>query len=435
MTGWQGTTTAALIQAGVIEIGDGYRAKNAEFIDGGGLPFVRVGDVGRNIRLDGPDELPQSEIARYLPKVAMPFDSLITMKGTVGRVAFVTERTRAFVYSPQISYWRSHAHDEVHPRWLRYWLEGPEFSGQASATKGSTDMADYINLRDQRRMRITIPPLDVQQRIAETLGMLDDLIENNRRRVELLEEMAGAIYREWFVYFRYPGLGTDGLVDSPLGQIPEGWRYEPLSGVATLVRGRSYRKHELVESGGMPFVNLKCMMRGGGFRRDGLKRYEGKYTEAQLVTGGDIVLAVTDLTQGREILARATLVPRLADGPGVISLDVARIIADDPAQRLWIFAALRWSDFAERVKEFANGSTVLHLSPKHVENAHLLWPPDHLRADFMARLGPMIGMIDDLTDASDRLASIRSLLLPRLVTGRIDVTPIDLNALVEEGAA
>lgn len=432
MTEWLQQNTADLIRDGVLEIGDGYRAKNIEFMPGGGLPFVRVGDVmASTLRVDGIDELPSENQARYEPKVSRPGDSLITMKGTVGRVAFVPDGLRPFVYSPQISYWRSHDRDVIHPRWLRYWLESPEFAWQASATKGATDMADYINLRDQRRMQISLPPLSLQKRIADVLGSIDDLIETNRRRVEVLEEMARAIYREWFVRFRFPGHEDATFVDSPLGPIPEGWEVRRLEDVALLVRGRSYRKHELVDDGGLPFINLKCMMRGGGFRRDGLKRYEGKHNEDQLVGQGDIVLAVTDLTQGREILARATLVPRLEEPAGVISLDVARVVPIDASERLWVFAALRWSDFADRVKEFANGSTVLHLSPVHVAEGPVLWPSGDLRSRFIDMVAPTLASVDELNDASDRLAAMRDQLLPGLVTGRIDVSSLDLDALVE----
>jgi len=281
-------------------------------------------------------------------------------------------------------------------------------------------------------VRVPTPPL--QARIASVLGAIDDLIENNRRRVEVLEEMARAVYREWFVRFRYPGHEHVPLVDSPLGPIPEGWACRRLADVTTLVRGRSYRKSELVEEGGLPFVNLKCMMRGGGFRRDGLKRYNGKFSDSQLVSHGDLVLAVTDLTQGREILARATLVPRLAE-PAVISLDVARIVPLVASERLWIFAAIRWSDFPDRVKEYANGSTVLHLSPDHVAAGLMLWPPDDLRTAFVGALASMLGSVDELLDAADQLALIRGLLLPKLVTGQIDVSHLDLDALTEAASA
>jgi len=312
------------------------------------------------------------------------------------------------------------------PRYVYYLLQTLPLASLDAGASNPT-----LNRNHAHMLPVRVPTTPVQERIGSVLGSIDDLIENNRRRVEVLEEMAQAVYREWFVRFRYPGHEDVPLVDSPLGPIPEGWTCRRLDDVATLVRGRSYRKHELVHAGGLPFVNLKCMMRGGGFRRDGLKRYEGKFNNAQLVGHGDIVLAVTDLTQGREILARATLVPRLPEPRGVISLDVARIVPLKLADRLWIFAALRWSDYPDRVKEYANGSTVLHLSPDHVAAGLVLWPPDDLRAMFVDTVEPVLGAVDELADSSDQLASIRDLLLPRLVTGKIEVSHLDMDALTE----
>ena len=261
MTRSRETTTAELLKDGVLEIGDGYRAKNAEFVGGGGLPFVRVADVNTTIRQEGLDELPLDQISKYGPKVSRPFDSLITMKGTVGEVAYVLESNRPFVYSPQLSYWRSRDPKKVHPRWLRYWLESPEFLTQAAATKSATDMADYINLRDQRKMRITLPPPSLQHQIAEVLGSMDNLIENNRRRSELLEQMARAIYREWFVHFRYPGHEGTALVDSPLGPIPEGWKIKPFSEVASFVNGFAFKPAHWGGTG-RPIIKIKQLKQG-----------------------------------------------------------------------------------------------------------------------------------------------------------------------------
>jgi type I restriction enzyme S subunit len=179
---WERTTTAELIRQGVLEIGDGYRAKNSEFVPGGGLPFVRVGDIGQRIETDGRDELPLSKRVTYEPKVSRVDDTLITMKGTVGRVARVLPSTPDFVYSPQISYWRVHDQSRLDPRFVSCWLRSPAFVRQAFASKSATDMADYINLRDQRRMRIVLPPIEVQKRIGDALGVIEELVEVNELR-------------------------------------------------------------------------------------------------------------------------------------------------------------------------------------------------------------------------------------------------------------
>src|SRR5699024_1743317 len=92
-----------------------------------------------------------------------------------------------------------------------------------------------------KNVEIELPSLDIQKKIASTLSAFDDLIENNSRRIEILEEMARRIYREWFVHFRYPGHEEDALVDSgtELGEIPEGWEVKKLENFGEIVLGKT----------------------------------------------------------------------------------------------------------------------------------------------------------------------------------------------------
>jgi type I restriction enzyme S subunit len=364
---------------------------------------------------------------RMRPKVG---DLILAREAPVGQVVLVPENQRLCLGQRTVLIRPDGT--KVHPRFLHYWLLGPDAQGTMAAQAGGATVA-HLNVEDIRALDVSRLPIDVhlQNFAAAALGTLDDLIENNRRRIDLLEQVAEAIYREWFVRFRYPGHEEVALVGSALGPIPEDWEVRQLREVSSLVRGRSYRKHELVESGGVPFVNLKCMLRGGGFRRDGLKRYDGVHNPDQRVRSGDIVLAVTDLTQGREILAKATLVPRLGEGFGVISLDVARIVPDEAEDRLALFFALRCTDFSDRVKEYANGSTVLHLSPTHVAEGLIVWPPQALRRRFVGVVEAMVDQAYDLNDAAERLSEMRDMLLPKLVGGQIDVSAFDFDAPVD----
>lgn len=82
-------------------------------------------------------------------------------------------------------------------------------------------------------VNVKVPTIDVQNKIAAILSAYDDLIENNLRRIKILEEMAQALYREWFVHFRFPGHEKVRLVDSPLGKIPEGWEIKSFDKIVT----------------------------------------------------------------------------------------------------------------------------------------------------------------------------------------------------------
>jgi type I restriction enzyme S subunit len=283
-----------------------------------------------------------------------------------------------------------------------------------------------INLGILKSLPVVLPPLATQKRIAATLNAYDHLIENNTRRIQILVEMARAIYREWFVEYRFPGHEDVPLVDSDLGRIPEDWEVAAVSDVATIVRGRSYRKAETPESGGVPFLNLKCIERGGGFRKSGLKRYTGKFKPSQEARPGDIVVAVTDMTQERNVVAQAARVPTLGEEFGVISLDLARIVPDglDPT---FLYGMFRYSEFSDVVKNYANGANVLHLSPDRIAEHRFVRPAPVVERAFVDRVEPMYQLIDHLQLQNENLRATRDLLLPRLISGEVDVSDLDID--------
>jgi type I restriction enzyme S subunit len=292
--------------------------------------------------------------------------------------------------------------------------------------------ASGIRASELTELLVPTPPLGIQRKIAAILSAYDDLIENNTRRIKLLEEMAQRIYREWFVDFRYPGHEAVPLVDSELGPIPEGWVVGRIGDHADVVRGRSYRGVDVVEDGGVPFVNLKCLERDGGFRIDGVKRYAGAFKPAHTARVGDIVMAVTDMTQERRIVARAARIPRLNDEIGVVSMDLVKIVPSDISAE-YLLGLLSYSDFADRVKAHANGANVLHLHPDRIRDFRMAFAPSEIEERYAAIISPAQDLADALRLASVNLRATRDLLLPRLISGEIDVT--DLEIVLTEAAA
>ena len=196
------TTFGELIQNGVLEIGDGYRAKNEE-LTGDGEIFLRAGNVSdESVDFSNVERFGSHLTPRLTTKMSKPGDTIVTTKGnSTGRTSFVTERMPRFVYSPHLCYWRSGNHDELDNGFLRYWARSAEFQTQLSALKTSTDMAPYLSLTDQKRLQITLPSIEVQRRIGTILGSLDDKIELNRRMNATLESMVQANFKSWFIDF------------------------------------------------------------------------------------------------------------------------------------------------------------------------------------------------------------------------------------------
>ena len=162
-----------LIDSGLLLINDGYRAKRSELADRG-LPFARAGNINNGFKFDGAELLGEDGISRAGFKASKPYDVLFTSKGTVGRFAFVTPTTPRFVYSPQLCFWRSLDHQRLSPFYLLHWMTSRAFLRQVASVKGQTDMADYVSLRDQRRMMVTVPPIEDQANLAAKLRPLSE---------------------------------------------------------------------------------------------------------------------------------------------------------------------------------------------------------------------------------------------------------------------
>lgn len=269
--------------------------------------------------------------------------------------------------------------------------------------------------------------IKIQQKIAKILSNYDDLIENNNKRIKILEEMAQKIYKEWFVDFKYPGHETTTFKDTELGKIPSDWEVKKVSDISVLYKGKSYKSSELVEDKkGLPFLNLKCIERKGGFRRDGLKWFDGKYSDNHIVYPEDIIMAVTDLTQERLIVARPARIPHNWYEKYVMSMDLVKLKPKDNIDISYFYSLLKYSNFSEEVKNHANGANVLHLNPQNIEMYKLVVASEKVRNQFGKIVNQIYNNIDVLYLKNEMLVQTRDLLLPRLMSGEINVENLEI---------
>jgi type I restriction enzyme S subunit len=156
-----------------------------------------------------------------------PLDILFTNSGTIGRMALAPadDRTLRTTFQKSVAILKP-KQSVVEPRFLYYTLLAE--NRRLSDFAGGTAQKNLL-LKDLRAFPIILPPLATQERIASTLSAYDDLIENNSRRIKILEEMAQMLYREWFVNFRFPGHEKVRMAHSELGAIPSDWTVGQLS--------------------------------------------------------------------------------------------------------------------------------------------------------------------------------------------------------------
>jgi len=300
-------------------------------------------------------------------------------------------------------------------RWAYYCLLTYDINGMDSGSAiPSTSRESFY------RLPVRVPPLPEQHAIAHILGTLDDKIELNRRMNHTLETMAQTLFKNWFMDFE--PFRDQGMQDSPLGEIPVGWRVGKLDEIARFVKGVSYRSDDLQESH-VALVTLKSIARGGGYYPSGLKPYIGEYDSEQALSPGEVVVAHTDLTQKAEVIGRAARVqihPKIQTLVASLDLVVVRPKIKE-ASNEFLYGLLSRPEFQEHAYGYANGTTVLHLSTKALpQYQHVLPPPDVMN-EFTKIAKPIYGVFDGNEIQRSTLTEIRDTLLPKLLSGKIRI--------------
>ena len=336
--------------------------------------------------------------------------------------------------------------DRVDSRFIKYLCLSPPFQAALrSRATGTSGSHQRVSINDVLDMWVLLPPLPEQRAIAHILGTLDDKIELNRRMSQTLEEMARALFKAWFVDFEpvrakmegrwqrgqsLPGLPAhlydlfpDRLVDSELGEIPEGWEVVQLGKLVDTVKGRSYKSEELVDGSEVGLVTLKSFARGGGYRPDGLKPFAGSYKQEQVVKPGEVVVACTDVTQAAEVIGHAAMVRRSTLYRELVaSLDTFIVRPKTSEMRVaFLYSLLRTDAFAEYTYAHVTGTTVLHLARDAVPSFTFALPPGTLVHVFDRIASRIFSKVETLELESDTLSALRDALLPKLIRGEIRV--------------
>lgn len=269
-----------------------------------------------------------------------------------------------------------------------------------------------VNRNHLHKLPVSVPSLTTQRRIAAALSAFDELIEINERRIELLEGLARSLYREWFVRFRFPGHEEVALVDSERGPIPEGWTMTKLRAVASIEMGQSPRSEVYNQTGaGLPFHQ-------GVAGYGTLLPTHDKYctVEARMAEPSDVLCSV------RAPVGRLNL----ADQRIVIGRGLSAVRRTDGSQA---FLLLQLRQALGEEDSIGGGTIYKAVGKSQLACLPVLEPDREWVERFEGLARPMLDERVELTLLNRQLAATRDLLLPRLVTGRLDISDVDLGVL------
>ncbi|MCY3947594.1 MAG: restriction endonuclease subunit S [Acidimicrobiaceae bacterium] len=296
-----------------------------------------------------------------------------------------------------------------HPRFVYFTLDSIDFRSFNSGAAQPSLNRNYLGA-----ISVWCPDYNVQAAIAEVLGAFDDLIENNRRRIEVLEEVTRLLYQEWFVQFRFPGHEAVAFVDSNLGPIPETWEAGVFADLVSEVR-QTVDPEEIPISA--PVVGLEHLPR----RSTTLQRWAAASSvgsRRKVFEQGDILFAKI-----------RPYFHKVVDAPfmGYASTDAIVFRPKSASLGARALAVASSDDFVDIATATSNGTRMPRANTELLMSYGVPHPSPPIEQAFGETVGPMDRLRKKLADQSRCLSKARDLLLPRLVSGELDISDLNLE--------
>lgn len=422
---------AVVLKSLIEESKDGEWGKGEPFKDSVKMAVIRGTDF-EAVRTGNLDELPIRYIPQHIAhrKTLQPNDILLETAGgskdrPTGRTVFIQP---SIVYSSVLpltcaSFSRFVRIDptKADPNyifWHLQYLYETEYLRQYHTQHTGVARFQYTVFSECEKL--FIPSLAIQHKIATILSTYDRLIENNTRRIKILEEMARSLYDEWFVKFRFLGYEQTKMVDSELGLIPEDWEIEKLSNLVETQYGYT-------ESASESIVGPKYV-RGMDINKNSYIHWDYvPYCPISALNYAKYKLNIGDV-----------LVIRMADPGkvGIIEKEIDAVFASylirlklklSKLSPYYLFYFLLSKRYQAYVTGASTGTTRKSASAGVITDIKMLIPIDSIREQFEEQIVAIRQLLNNLLEKNSNLRQTRDLLLPKLISGEIDVENLDIE--------
>ncbi|MCO7554717.1 restriction endonuclease subunit S [Metapseudomonas otitidis] len=386
-----------------------------------GVPFIKGKHISQGyLNLDYCDYISREDhlkvIARSKPERG---DTLFSNIGSVGDSAFVN--TDAEFSIKNVALFKPDF-ERVVPKYLFYLLRSPSvLGGLLSIRSGSAQ--PFIGLETLRKYMVRYHgSLSTQSQVVSILSAYDDLIENNTRRIEILEEIARRLYEEWFVQFRFPGREGVEFKESEFGLIPEGWSVVKLEEICDLITDGAHKSPPTAETG-MPMASVKDMHDWGidvsKCRKISQPDYDALVRNNCKPMVGDVLVA-----KDGSYLKHIFSVEK--DQDLVLLSSIAILRPTNKSVSDLLVCLLRHPETIARMKGCVSGVAIPRIILKDFRKFQVVLPNQGLQEAWLAIASPLMRLCRKLVDKNANLRAQRDLLLPKLISGEIDVSDIPM---------
>ena len=353
-------------------------------VRGIGVKMVNMGEIFRYSRIYDIDmeRVPTTD-RELITSRLVAGDLLFARQSLVlegaGKCSIIMETEEDLVYESHLI--RARLNNKIaQPSFYFYYFNSPIGKGNVRSIVEQVAAAG-IRGSDLKKLSIPLPPLSEQKTIAATLSCLDDMAELNNHTNQLLEEIAQAIFKHWFVDFEFPN--EDGqpykssggaMVDSELGEIPEGWRVGILDECIDFINGYAFSSKDLLDEHSDDCYHVFKMghiKKGGGLNNDGTKSYIPKdqfnLSSKYILKKGDLLMCMTDMKANVALLGHTALMNE--DNKYVVNQRVGllRINNDFGISYLYLYILTNSKDILENLRGRANSGVQVNLYRKQIK--------------------------------------------------------------------
>jgi len=359
------------------------------------VTFQRGFDISKKEQIEG--EVPvisSGGVSSYHNEYKVKAPGIaIGRKGTLGTVHYTDKD-----YFPHSTVLWIKDFKGNNPRFIYYLLKTLKLEKFDAGAANPTLNRNHIH-----PLKIKIPTNKYRGLIAETLTSYDSLIENNNRRIAILEEMAEEIYKEWFVRLRFPNWEETKFKDG----IPKGWSENSFEEVAEYINGYAFKPKDLFEVG-LPIIKISELKKGLG---KSTPRNSGKLIPKKyFIENGDILFSWSAHLDAYY----------WSEGKGLLNQHLFKVIPNRKETKFHILYSLKMK--MDEFRSLSNGATMQHIKRSELGRVYFLTPPDNILNKFTKLVKPILEERIILKSKNTNLQKTRDLLLPRLISGKIDLT-------------
>lgn len=390
---------------GRVVTGDTPPKKN-QALYGDAYPFIKPTDmtVGQRVTTDYEDGYSQEGYEKYRKKLIPAGSTAVVTIGSIGQKltwlhtdCFVNQAVNAVVPDA-----------EKFNKLYVYYLLKHNLALVKQADTGASSGRENVSKSNFSALKVwACLDIDQQARIAEVLDGLDSLLEVNQRRIQLLEDAARRLYREWFVQLRFPGNELVTVKDG----VPQGWSRVALAQAADFINGFAFKPAHFLEHG-LPIVKIP-ELRDGVSSKTPFNPGLG-VPERNKIDTGDVLFS----------WSATFLVNEWGEGPALLNQHLFKVVPKNSVNKRLIRFAIEYA--IPSLLGHSVGATMLHIRRSALDDHYTLMPDETTSRDFAAVIDPLMDQVLTLQSKNNRLTKVRDLLLPKLMSGQLDVSGINL---------